>query len=734
MGFSNALPKPTKSASRHASHFLGGSVRQVVLLLLFLLLAQHPQTTTSHYTATCVGTDEPAATEFCVDDNIYVFVCTNHPSLTGSCFSDENQARVDVDTTVPFSFRPTINNQMAGSADLLDIPACSGPTASSSNNICKAPTGTQPLHCSCSNSNWFRYGPIDQQSTPASLTASIYGWGCQTHGILANDHFQTKACTNEYPAYAVLTPCSGSFPCTTGTAGAPSIAEGTASGITIARLDYRDCDTCSTVHGSRPSCTLSNGENTLTDLNVLATIEWTVGDDESDPIYELADDAGGRFSIEVNTSKLETGTTLLDYELSTNPSSSITGWTCTNTSGTTCFSGIGITNQVSSKSGASSWDPNTKEWTLYVYVTDVVGCKNTAGARKKSGPFPIKIKVDNVVEAPSGVTLVRSIDSPPMNVEGHLFELQPSSNNPTPWSLGANRKIGTLGYPNDGDCGQSGVTCLFECQTLTGWVTGNGNKCGGPSRTTFKIVNQDLLLATSSAEALNYEGGASGAVSDVTVRVTATSMVNGFPSSISSAGNVVLIPIANVNEAPSAIAFTSAGSIEEGTVADVVVGTLTAADPDVPLTLQNYTYTCFTECSPEFKIVGDEIQTTNVPTDFEGIGPAYSFFVQVVDQGNLPNGQVVVKEITIVVLDKIEAPTADDAMFAVDENSPSGTFVGNYGSPSYVTLGDDELAYGIVKGNSARKEYTYTNLVVDAAGAATMVRNQSSLFFCEMFV
>ena len=92
------------------------------------------------------------------------------------------------------------------------------------------------------------------------------------------------------------------------------------------------------------------------------------------------------------------------------------------------------------------------------------------------------------------------------------------------------------------------------------------------------------------------------------------------------------------------------------------------------------------------------------------------------------------KEITIVVLDKIEAPTADDAMFAVDENSPSGTFVGNYGSPSYVTLGDDELAYGIVKGNSARKEYTYTNLVVDAAGAATMVRNQSSLFFCEMFV
>ena len=60
-----------------------------------------------------------------------------------------------------------------------------------------------------------------------------------------------------------------------------------------------------------------------------------------------------------------------------------------------------------------------------------------------------------------------------------------------------------------------------------------------------------------------------------------------------------------------------------------------------------------------------------MPTDFEGIGPAYSFFVQVVDQGNLPtNGQVVMKEITIVVLDKIEAPTADDATFAVDENSP----------------------------------------------------------------
>ena len=80
-----------------------------------------------------------------------------------------------------------------------------------------------------------------------------------------------------------------------------------------------------------------------------------------------------------------------------------------------------------------------------------------------------------------------------------------------------------------------------------------------------------------------------------------------------------------------------------------------------------------------------------------------------------------------MVTDKNEAPSADDATFAVDENSPSGSFVGNYGSPSYVTLGDSELIFDIVNGNSARKTYTYTNLDIDAnTGAATMTLDTAS--------
>ena len=80
-----------------------------------------------------------------------------------------------------------------------------------------------------------------------------------------------------------------------------------------------------------------------------------------------------------------------------------------------------------------------------------------------------------------------------------------------------------------------------------------------------------------------------------------------------------------------------------------------------------------------------------------------------------------------MVTDKNEAPSADDATFAVDENSPSGSFVGNYGSPSYVTLGDSELIFDIVNGNSARKAYTYTNLDIDAnTGAATMTLDTAS--------
>ena len=666
--------------------------------------------------------------------------------MTGSCFERQDQGRVDVDTSIPYSRRPTVGNNMAGGASLITIPECVGPLATDSNTICKAIDQSIPNHCRCAweSPNWFRYGPIRQQSTGGSFTATIYGWGCES-GIKATKMFSTTTCSNTYPAYDVLVPCSGAFPCPRGTANAPSVLENSQAGTLIAHFDYADCDTCTLSHGQRPSCTLSNGQNTLTDLSVFPTVDWPLSATETAPVYELADDAGGRFVIDTDTNQIKTGTTPLDYELGANPSG-IGSWTCTTvTNQHICFSGAGITNQVTSKSQpvGSTWDPSTKEWTVYVYVTDVVGCRNTGGETMTSGPFPIKIKVDNVVEVPSTINFVPSLTNP-MDSSGHLKELYPASSqlgnerNPGPWSLDTNKKVGTLSYSSDGDCSDPGITCTFECQTLSGWVSGNLNSCGGPVKNTFKIVDQSLLLATSSTDALDYEGGSSGAILDVTVRVVATMIQNGFPTTIMSGGIIIQVTVANVDEVPTDIIFVSSGPIQENAVEGTEVGTLFVTDPDCPIT------NCLTIQSTMFFLVGgppeltvlfpNKIVTTSSATNFEPPGPAYTFTVQAlqINPGSpplpVPNvGNLLQKEFTIVVTDVIEAPSAADGSFALDENAASGTFVGNYGSPAYVTLGDGELTFDIIKENSARKEYAYTALSVNTGtGKATMTLNTAS--------
>ena len=357
-------------------------------MLSYILLITHllVTTTNAHYKAICVGTDDPSQTAFCSDDNMYVYICTNH-GYFDSCYRNTNQGRVDVNTATPYSRIPHVSNNM-GYASTISIPDCVGSLATGSNTICKA-NAIKPSHCSCSHSNWFRYGPIGQQSTPGSFLASVHGYGCQTENVIATKSFSTGVCSNTYPAYDVTVPCSGSFPCARGTSGTPSVFEGESTGTVIAHFDYSDCDTCTSTHVNRPACTLSDGTTTLGTHNVFPTVSWAPGatPSEADPIYELADDAGGRFAIETGTNKLKTGTVPLDFELPVGSYSGSGSWSCTSSGTLKCFSGPGITNQVSSASSnpGSTWDATTKEWTIYVYVTDVYGCRNTGGATFKSG-------------------------------------------------------------------------------------------------------------------------------------------------------------------------------------------------------------------------------------------------------------------------------------------------------------------------------------------------------------
>lgn len=130
--------------------------------------------------------------------------------------------------------------------------------------------------------------------------------------------------------------------------------ENTVQGDMIAHLDYSDCDTCTSSHVTRPACTVGG-----VPTNVFPTVTYEAGSStETDPIYELADDAGGRFAIEANTNRLVTGLTSLDHELVNGPSGFVTGvgsWACS--TGTPadlyCFGASGINNQVPSNGGTS---------------------------------------------------------------------------------------------------------------------------------------------------------------------------------------------------------------------------------------------------------------------------------------------------------------------------------------------------------------------------------------------
>ena len=194
---------------------------------------------------------------------------------------------------------------------------------------------------------------------------------------------------------------------------------------------------------------------------------------------------------------------------------------------------------------SGTWNAATKEWTVYVYVTDVVGCKQTKGSRKKSGPFPITIRVEDVSEAPTTVGLTLAT-STPMTSLGKLLELQ-GTTNPSSWELSTQRVVGTFFHSADGDCAAASRTCEYECKNAAGgWVI--GSSCGGPSKNTFKIISNRLVLSTSSQDALDYE--ATSQTLDVTVRVVVVDSSGATTVRVGGAEKDLSIPMANVNEAP----------------------------------------------------------------------------------------------------------------------------------------------------------------------------------------
>jgi len=114
----------------HDSGSKSGITSNKAMLIISILLGQHLQVTLGHFGSFCVGTDDRSvsAGDICSTDNIYIYMTQNHAQLTGTCFKEENQGRVDVDTAVPYSRRPSQNNVMSR-ATMLNLPACVGSLA-----------------------------------------------------------------------------------------------------------------------------------------------------------------------------------------------------------------------------------------------------------------------------------------------------------------------------------------------------------------------------------------------------------------------------------------------------------------------------------------------------------------------------------------------------------------------------------------------------------------------------
>jgi endonuclease I/methionine-rich copper-binding protein CopC len=168
----------------------------------------------------------------------------------------------------------------------------------------------------------------------------------------------------------------------------------------------------------------------------------------------------------------------------------------------------------------------------------------------------------------------------------------------------------------------------------------------------------------------------------------------------------VTINLTNVNEAPAANDATF--SLAENSVATTAVGTVVASDPDAGASL-TYSITAG-NASGAFAMSGNQVVVANAaPLNFEAT-PQFVLTVTASD-GTLSDPATV----TINLSNVNEAPAANDATFALAENSAAATVVGT------VVASDPDagtsLSYSITAGNGSGAFAMSGNQVVVANAA-----------------
>jgi hypothetical protein len=234
-------------------------------------------------------------------------------------------------------------------------------------------------------------------------------------------------------------------------------------------------------------------------------------------------------------------------------------------------------------------------------------------------------------------------------------------------NLSAGSIIGTI-HATDPDIGQTLTYSILSGNTSSAFV--------------INPYNGVLLVANPSA--LNYEQ-----TPVFTLVVKATDNGTGNLSTQS----YITIDLQDVNEPPSALSFTC--FINENLPNGSVIGTVYAFDPDAG---QNLTYIIQSgNTNNAFTInpLSGQITVSNsIALNFEET-PDFYLIIRVMDNGS-PQ-QSCLSSVVVHLNDLNEAPIVFDDAFSIDENSPTGTYIGT------VVANDPDngqlLTYSILSGN-----------------------------------
>jgi VCBS repeat-containing protein len=265
---------------------------------------------------------------------------------------------------------------------------------------------------------------------------------------------------------------------------------------------------------------------------------------------------------------------------------------------------------------------------------------------------------------------------------------------PYAFSLAENSAAGTA-------VGNAPATDADAGQVVAYAITG-GNTGGAFA------ISASGQITVANAAAINFETTPS-----FTLTLTATD--NGAPPL--SATTSATITLTNVNEAPTAA--DAAFAVPENAPPATNVGGVVATDPDTTAPNSTLAYAITAGNTGNVFAINAAtgvISTAGVPVLANS---PYTLTVTVTDGGAVPLSDTAT--VVITVTDQNDAPTLNDAVFALPENSANGTAVGS------VTATDPDagqaFTYAITAGNGAG------GFAINPATGAITVANSAALDF-----